>query len=250
MIRMQNLNFKKTYFFILIVFFINPPLIGQVHTEDLKLADSLFLEKKYTQSFEIYQDLLSTRKRSSPAMLLKMAYIKEGLGDYSNALYYMNLYYLQTHNKRALKKMESIAKSHDLQGYDYTDFKFFMNIFYRYYVSIVFSLSGVVFILIAYMAYKKMRLRQKPGFSLFYLALTIVVLFYVVNFGRNYKKGIIITHESYLMDGPSAGAGLVAIADMGHRVSVIGKKDIWVKIIWEDDVAYIRENNLLQISKE
>lgn len=247
---MQNLNFKKSYFFTLIVFFIYCPLIGQVLTEDLKLADSLFLEKKYTQSFEIYQDLLSSRKQSSPAMLLKMAYIKEGLGDYSNALYFMNLYYLKTHNKRALKKMETIAKNHNLQGYDYTDFKFFMNIFYQYYVSIVFSLSGLVLVLLAYMAYKKLKLKLRPGFSLFYLALILLVLFYVVNFGRRYEKGIIISNESYLMDGPSAGAGLIAIADMGHRVSVVGKKDIWVKIIWEDEVAYIRENNLLQISEE
>ena len=250
MIRMQNLNFKKIYFFTLIVFFITSPLFGQMLIEDLKLADSLFLEKKYTQSFEIYQDLLSDKKQSSPSMLLKMAYIKEGLGDYSNALYYMNLYYLQTHNKRALKKMEDLAKKYDLKGYNYTDFKFFMNIFYRYYVSIVLGLSGLVLILISYMAYKKLKIQQKPGFSLFYLVITLIVLFYVVNFGREYKKGIIIVNKSYLMDGPSAGADLVAIADMGHRVSVVGKKDIWVKIIWEDEVAYIRENNLIQISKE
>jgi hypothetical protein len=224
--------------------------MAQDNAGDIEFADSLFNERKYTQSFEIYDRILKSENRTSPAMLLKMAYIKEGLGDYSNALYYLNLYYLQTHNKRALRKMEDVAKKYNLEGYKYTDVEFFMNVFYRYYSAIVYGLSGLVLILIGYMVYKKLRMKVNPGFSLFYLFIVVGLLFYVVNFGKRYQKGIIISPDTYLMDGPSSGAKLITIADMGHRVHVLGKDDVWVKVEWEGSIAYIKENNILQIIED
>ncbi len=223
------------------------PIFAQENNTDLALADSLFAEKKYTQSFDIYHRLLESERRVSPAMLLKMAYIKEGLGDYSNALYYLNLYYLRTNNKRALRKMEDVAKKYDLLGYQYTDQDFFLNIFYRHYSSIVLVLGGVLLVLLSYMIYKKRRLHERPGFSLFYTIITLLLLFYIVNFGKPYHQGIIIHPDTYLMKGPSAGSELITIADQGHRVRVLGKKDVWIKVEWKDEEAYIRESNLLQI---
>jgi len=98
MLRIQNLNFKNIILIKLIVLLTFTNVLAQENEKDIELADSLFNQQKYTQSFEIYNRILKTDNLTSPAMLLKMAYIKEGLGDYSNALYYLNLYYLQTHN--------------------------------------------------------------------------------------------------------------------------------------------------------
>jgi len=250
MLRIQNLNFKNIILIELIIVLSLITVKAQDNARDLEFADSLFNERKYTQSFEIYDRILKSENLTSPAMLLKMAYIKEGLGDYSNALYYLNLYYLQTHNKRALRKMEDLAKKYNLEGYKYTDVEFFMNVFYRYYSAIVYSLSGLVLILIGYMVFKKLRMKVNPGFSLFYLFITVGLLFYVVNFGKSYQKGIIISPDTYLMDGPSSGAKLIAIADIGHRVHVLGKDDVWVKVEWEGSTAYIKENNILQIIED
>jgi len=250
MLRIQNLNFKNIVLITLIVLLALVNVEAQDYSKDMALADSLFTQRKYTQSFEIYDNILKSESMTSPAMLLKMAYIKEGLGDYSNSLYYLNLYYLQTHNKRALRKMEDLAKSYNLQGYKYTDVEFFMNVFYRYYSAIFYGLSALVLILIAYMVYKKLRLKINPGFSLFYLFIVVAILFYVVNFGKRYQKGIIISPDTYLMEGPSSGAKLIDIADMGHRVQVLGKDDVWVKVEWEGSVAYVKENNILQIIED
>ena len=250
MLRIQNLNFKNIILIKLIVLLTFTNVLAQENEKDIELADSLFNQQKYTQSFEIYNRILKTDNLTSPAMLLKMAYIKEGLGDYSNALYYLNLYYLQTHNKRALRKMEDLAKKYNLQGYKYTDMEFFMNIFYRYYSAIVYSLSGLVLILIGYIVYKKLQLKTNPGFSLFYLLIVVAILFYVVNFGKRYQKGIIISQDTYLMAGQSSGSKLIAIADLGHRVHVLGKEDVWVKVEWEGSTAYIKENNILQIIED
>lgn len=250
MSRIQNLNFKN----IIALLFISTCMAWSVKADvpeaRIQMADSLFDQQKYTQSFEIYEQIMKSTNKVSPAMLLKMAYIKEGLGDYSNALFYLNLYYLQTHNKRALRKMEDLAEKYSLEGYRYTDMEFFMNIFYRYYSTIVYGLSGLVILLIGYMVFKKLRYRLNPGFSMFYMVVVVGLLFYVVNFGKKYQKGIIINPESYLMDGPSAGAKLIAIADMGHRVDVLGKEDVWVKIEWQGNTAFIKENNILQIIED
>jgi len=248
MIRIQNLDFKNILLILIISFFVTGAVKADDVSTEQKLADSLFDQQKYTQSFEIYNKLLKSDKLTSPAMLLKMAYIKEGLGDFSSALYYLNLYYLRTHNKRALRKMEDVAKKYTLEGYKYTDFEFFMNIFYRYYSAIIYGLSGIVILLLSYMLYKKLRRNLNPGFSLFYLILAVGILFYVVNFGKKYQKGIIISPETYLMDGPSSGAKLIAVANIGHRVQVLGKDDVWVKIEWRGNTAYIKENNILQIT--
>jgi hypothetical protein len=210
-------------------------------------ADSLFEQHKYTESFQLYQEALENDHVTSPAMLLKMAFIKEGLSDYSNALYYLNLYYLQTHNKRALRKMEEIAQEYSLFGYNYTDKEFFLNFFYRYYYKIVMGVVAITMLIFAYLVYKKRKLRVKPGMSVINLVIAIILLFFMVNFGRSYRAGIITEQNAYLMKGPSSGADVKEIVNKGHRVRILGHEDVWVKIRWMDDIAYIRETQIREI---
>ncbi len=49
------------------------------------------------------------------------------------------------------------------------------------------------------------------------------------------------------MNGPSAGASVISIVRDGHRVQVLGKEDVWLKVQWGEGVAYIKENNLLPV---
>src|SRR5688500_16903409 len=70
----------------------------------LKTADSLFQAKRYTQSLEHYEEILRQRQYT-PAMLLKMAYINEGLNQIGSAMYYLNLYHTATGDKSVLRKM-------------------------------------------------------------------------------------------------------------------------------------------------
>jgi hypothetical protein len=66
-------------------------------------ADSLFRSKKYTESKSIYSEITTTGK-ASPSLLLKLAYIDEGLGDYVQALFHLNNYYSMTSNQQALDR--------------------------------------------------------------------------------------------------------------------------------------------------
>ncbi len=228
---------------------INPVTVSAIPLkEQVDLADSLFEAGKYTQAYEIYENILSGEKKASPAMLLKMAYIKEGLEDYSDALYYLNLYYKKTYDKRTLKKMENLAKAHHLSGYEYDDTEFFLNLYHQYYDQIIFSLMAVTFFIFALLLYHKRHTGESPVFAGVLFIIFLVFLFYVNNFGREYPKAIIDRDSAYLMEGPSAGAGVADIVNKGHRVEVLKTGKTWTKIKWQDQTVYVRNNSLKTLS--
>lgn len=220
---------------------------GQVEVSRLMMADSLFKDKKFTESFELYDKILNANQKSSPQMLLKMAYINEGLRDYSQALYYLNLYYLQTSDKKALKKMEKLAGDHKLVGYEYSDWEFFLMLYRKYNPYITYLLIGLTLLLFGIMIQQKFYYKKRPLSTGIILTCMVGLLFYHINFSNIYNKGIVVTAQSYLMEGPSSGADLVEIIEKGHRVNVRDKKDVWVEIEWDGKTAYIRENNITTI---
>jgi len=212
--------------------------------ESLMIADSLFEEKRFTQSFDIYQDILQTTGKTSPAMLLKMAFIREGLGDHTDALYYLNLYYLKTFNLRVLKKMENLAETYQLEGYNYDDTEVFLNLYHRYRFTILAGIAAITLFLFATIAYKRRTSRARPVFAGSAYLVLLLLLFLLNNFGREKPKAIITSNQAYLMAGPSPGAKLVEVTGRGHRVEVLGREDVWVRIHWKDQIAYIKDHDL------
>lgn len=230
----------------LLSFFICPLLCSGQSTSLQKLehADSLFEVKKYTESFEIYDYLLEAEKNSSPAMLLKMAFIREGLGDYSGALYYLNTYYLKTAERRVLRKMEEMAGKRGLEGYAFTDFDFFLTNFYKYYNLIIYALLAFSILMLALVYRLKIQLNQSPIVPAIFILISLTALFYTLNFGRDYHRAIVGASDTYLMSGPSAGSEVVDILEKGHRLSYSSKEDVWVKVKWKDNTVYIKEDKL------
>ncbi|ELR68708.1 hypothetical protein C900_05891 [Fulvivirga imtechensis AK7] len=227
---------------------VSAQLPARDQTDNAQLqADSLFQARKYTESFEIYQHLLHKERLVSPSMLLKMAFIKEGLGDYTQALYYLNLYYLHTADKKALTKMEELAKKKDLRGYEFNDLEFFKTIFFKYFNEIVLVLLTISLLLMVLILYRKKADQRPVG-----LAISIVVvlglLFYTLNFGKDYNRGIITQNNTYLMEGPSAGAKVVTIIGKGHRLPIGGQKDVWTQTEWEGKEAYVKQDKIRKVS--
>ena len=221
--------------------------IAQVSSFRLQQADSLFENKRYTQAFEQYQAILSN-KEYSPAMLLKMAYIQEGLNQPGSALYYLNLYHLVSNDKAVVQKMEELAQKHNLDGYKSTDLDRVMLIYKDYRAQITLGLGAIMIFVLSLSFYFKVR-KKESIVGLFVTATAIAIAFFThLNFGERLDTGIIMQPNTYIMSGPSAGASVVSIAREGHRVEVIGKKDVWLKIIWNGEYAYIKQEHLLPIS--
>jgi uncharacterized protein YgiM (DUF1202 family) len=65
--------------------------------------------------------------------------------------------------------------------------------------------------------------------------------------GEKNDEGIVGEPNTYLMDGPSAGASVIAVIDEGHLVEIVGKVDVWYEISWNGNRAFIKENSLLPV---
>jgi len=212
--------------------------------ESLHIADSLFQEKKYTESLEIYETIFESSKKYSPSMLLKMAFIKEGLGDFSMALFYLDYYYQKTANKRVLTKMDELAEQNSLTGYEYSDFDLMVSYWHKYHLEIIVGLVLICLMLLSYFSFSKHKGTSTPS-ALLLLILFMGVTAFMINFGLDRPRGILISESTYIMKDPSSASDLVEIAGKGHKVRISGKEDVWYKIEWNDEIAWVREGNLI-----
>lgn len=220
-------------------------LEAQISGYRLQQADSLFLDKKYTQSLEHYQQILA-QNEYTPAMLLKMAYIQEGLNRIGQALYYLNLYYIATNDKSVLEKMDELATRYNLEGYQLSDADKALSFYRDYYLQITVALAAIVVFFVA-VTFSVRRKGHRPIAPAVVTLIVLLVLFYHVNIGGEASMGIIGNAHTFLMNGPSPGASVVQIVEEGHRVEIIGKKDVWMEVMWNGEVAYVREANLLPV---
>ncbi|WP_109832632.1 SH3 domain-containing protein [Reichenbachiella versicolor] len=233
-------------FLIFSVVFISVPYssLSQEVNHVLTKADSLFKEKKYTESFELYAQILESDHQATDQMLLKMAYIKEGLGDYSEALLYLNKYYRHSADKRARYKMEDIAQEKQLFGYTSDDTEFIVGYVNRNAIVFYMIVFSVILFLLFVIVYRK--LKSKTNATPYAIgALVLLVLFwFAINFQLAPARGIVIDSHAYLMSAPSSGADLVEVIDKGHRVKVLDQTDVWTKISWQEKEVYIRNEKI------
>ncbi|WP_210466008.1 SH3 domain-containing protein [Rufibacter roseolus] len=219
--------------------------MAQSSSEKLVQADSLFNQHRYTQALQIYEQLLSQKRIYSPQMLLKMAYIHEGLQQYTQSMHYLQLYYSKHPSRSVLRKMEEVGLQQHLSGYQYTDWNFFKTQFYKYYTQILELLLVVAVIAITLLLVNWTKKKSISPETKFMVLIYLAFVFYFANFLSLDQQGIIQNSNVPIMAAPSAGAGLIATVSLGHKVNILGEQDIWYRIEWNDQTAYIRKNNLL-----
>jgi len=238
-------QFSKILKYIFILFLTSSQVAkSQDVKEKLIEADSLFVTQKYTESLSEYEDIIESTGKTTPAMLLKMAYINEGLENFGEALYYLNSYYSLTSDTKALTKMQDLALTRGLEGYEASNLDYALKVYneYRFLLVALFSALGLLVVSIIFRQKKK---HGKPAPSLgFALVFVMIAALYLTNFSGMKTQGIISGSNSYLMSGPSAGADLVEVVGEGHKVEIVDQQDIWVEIRWRDGRAFIRENNI------
>lgn len=238
---------KFTLLFLFGMIFSLQIVSGQEITNDLAEADSLFQERLYTQSLEIYEKIYEETERATPAMLLKMAYSQEAMGNLSNALIYLHDYYRMTSDKEVLKKMNDLAQVNGLEGYDTNDFQQFVKAIQDYDLLIMGVLLALNLLILS-MIFRKIKKHQEksPGLAVG-LVIVLALTFFFVNFTGPREKGIVTGSNAYVMSGPSAAAELVEVVGQGHKVEIISRSDIWYEIKWRGKTAYVRENNLKEL---
>ena len=209
----------------------------------LKTADSLFQAKRYTQSLEHYEEILR-QKQYTPAMLLKMAYVYEGLNQIGSAMYYLNLYQIATNDKTVVTKMDELANKYNLEGYETTDSDRFRSFYLDNHLYISIALAALSILMVSVMYYTRFKLHQRPAGSAIAVVALLIALFVHQQYGSERTRAIISSTFTYVMDGPSAGASVIDIVGDGHRVKVIGQRDVWTKIEWDDEVAFVKQHSI------
>lgn len=215
--------------------------VASAEAEALAKADALYAAKQYTQAFEFYR-ALEQDGHYTPAMLLKMAHIQEGLHHLGESLYYLNLYYLASDDAQALKKMEELATKNKLEGYETDESSSLLAWLQSQYFNIALALASTGVFLLALAWYLRTRKKMNPTLAGIALVVAMSLLFADVNFNKAPLRGIVAVPQTYLMNGPSAGASVVAIIGEGHQLQIMGKKDVWLKVQWKEQEVYVRGN--------
>ena len=212
----------------------------------LSKADSLFKARQYTQSFDLYQQYYQSGNYS-PAMLLKMAYIQEGLGHVSQSIYYLQLYYQASADEQALRKIEELAAKNKLEGYaSDSDQTFIRGLVDQFSIQVSGVLLATIVFLFSIIIYQKKKSKDRPLWAGLLLLFFLGLLFLQTNLLKETTRGIVSETATYLMSGPSAGASVVAIIGEGHQLKIKGKKDVWVRVEWADKEVYVKQNKLLK----
>lgn|SRR5690606_30524907 len=214
------------------------------HADNGKLAtaDSLFQSKSYQEALVIYESLLNQDQAYSPAMLLKMAFISEGMGNYSNTILYLSKYYEHKPNPQIPNKIKELSNQNTLIGYSQTDQQAFVSVLQDNAQMIT---SLLALLLVASLIALVMK-GGKPGY-----AVICMVLVGMVGLSNNLLKkperAIVTGSPALIMDHPSAGGNLIRQVGSGHRVVIKSSVDIWYKIEWGNQVAYIKKDQVTKI---
>jgi hypothetical protein len=241
---MQNYLAKFCAFFLISFLTFAQSAYSQKLTSDIKVADSLYNKGAYLKSMAIYRKILNEEQQYSPQMLLKMAYMEEALHHYANSMYYLNLYYNLHPNRAVLRKMEEVARTQGLTGYEYHDSDFFITQFKKYYMKLLEILLIVAVATVTIMALKRRQAFFKSAYFRVAFLVYLAALLYYINLLSFRKYGISKTSQAALMTEPSAAGKWFATLSSGNRLQVTNETDIWYEVEWKNQKAFIRKQNL------
>ena len=217
----------------------------QADINKLQIADSLFNTKNYQEAMLRYEDLLENDQAYSPTMLLKMAFISEGSGDYSKASLYLTKYYDYNPSPRVITKIKTLTSQSNLVGYDLSDKDRFLKFIADLQQEITSVLSFLLILsLILLIVYNSKAVKPKYYFPTIFL---LILIFFTNNFLNNSSTGIVVGSPTLIMDKPTAGGNLIRNVDPGHRVVIKSSKDMWYEIEWGDQKAFVRKESIEKI---
>jgi len=203
----------------------------------LNEGDSLFKLRKYVDAKKIYENLYYEKNYFSDAMLLKLSFIEEGIGNYEKALIYLSKHYYQTHNKETSTKIKSIAKKNELIGFEQNDLSLILNA-YNKNIYLIHSILVITLVLYLIIGGKK-----DINYHIRFMIISVLVLA-IMNFNLTKKQGIVDQDNTYIMNGPSSGSDVYSIIKKGNKLKISKEYSIWYEVIFENKKKYIRKKNI------
>jgi hypothetical protein len=246
--RIMQVVSKKNKILIAIIFFISFPCLAfSSNNQELKTADSLFLAGKYREAYLKYRLVYNMDLPENEALLLKLSFLSEKSNNYTECLYYLNKLALFQPSRAAFEKMAKIAEDHNLSGYQFDDYNYFIIFYRRYgdYVPILLLTLGayIVAVMIVKVRRKEAILKLHKQSTIVYLLL----VFGLVNIPSLYRTCIIVNDQTFLRGEPSSGSMVVERIGKGHKLTILGSVDHWNRVIWNNQIVYVRKSDTLPI---
>nr|WP_296701909.1 SH3 domain-containing protein [Algoriphagus sp.] len=231
---------KLFIFFVLLLQSIN----CQADVQDIERADSLFQIRSYKEAMEIYQQNYQLGIYS-PAMLLKMSFISEGIGDKELATLYLSKYYDLSPNTQTISKIKNLTGQSNLVGYEVSDAERFILFLVEYKEILVGTLA--VFLLIS-LIMLWINGSKVPEARYYWPSFFLIILIFITNNFLNAPRTALITQSpTIIVSKPSAGGEFVDRVEPGHRVKIKSSKDIWFEVEWKNRTAYIKKDNVTRL---
>ncbi|MDB5240577.1 MAG: hypothetical protein JWP57_1202 [Spirosoma sp.] len=229
---------------LLLYLLVTSPAMGVSFEDKVRQADSLFAAGNEVEAARIYQTTIADGHTPTDPMLLKLASAYERQNDVPHLLYYLQVYFDRHPDDAVLRKMNEIARANNLNGYETDDLNYFY-LFYRKYGTylLLFLLlpGGYVFSIMMLKIVRKQPVdRRQKWVVLFYL----ILLLLFVNLPEGVQSGITSRDRVLLRSDPSAAAPVIEVIGRGHKVNILGSKDIYLRVLWRNELYYIRQDNV------
>lgn len=210
----------------------------------LHRADSLFSIGRYAEANRLYQSHHQESKKFNPNLLLRLSFLAERANNPARSLYYLSILAQKQPNVVLLEKMHQIASQQNLTGYEFNDFSYFL-IFYRKYggyLPILLLTLGIYVVVVMVIKVRRQERIQKRHKST--AVIYLFALLALLNIPGNYEAGVVKGQLVQIRTFPSAAAPVLETVRAGHRLTVVGSRDRWKRVIWKGNIVFIRDSDL------
>lgn len=205
-------------------------------------ADSLFNLKRYSESKILYDSIFYKENKYSNSMLLKMATIEESLDNYEKSIYYLELFQKNKNENKVLDKINDIVDDKNLNGFENSDKKIFINIYKKYrsnILALLLTLISIIFIVNLVRYFRKNVINFVLPF--FYISSLLSLL--IINI-KPPSDAIVFKDYTFIMKEPSSGSDLYSILNKGDKLIVSKDLEVWYEIILNGKKRYVRKKNV------
>lgn len=224
-----------------LVLFLGSAVVG---ANPLHTADSLFAAGNQNDAAVQYENAIAAGYTATDAMLLKLASAYEQQQDTPRLLYYLQVYFDRHPDDAVLLKMNDIARANNLHGYETDDLNYFYLFYRKYSVYVLLFLllpAGYVF---GVMTLKVLRKQPIPSRQKWVVFVYLLLLLAFVNLPEGIQSGITSDDRVLLRTDASAAAPVAEVVGRGHKVNILGQKDIYFRVFWNNQLYYVRRDNV------